>query len=151
MANIGYFESILSATPYNWTVPTFTNDNLRHEPTFESQRKTWTPTLAAFSGTPTVTTAAYKISGGGVAYDLNVSGTSNGTTFTITAPFLNAASFNLTRLGAYAVNNGSALTGATRLRIATGTNVIDLYSNAATGAWTGSATKSAQFEIDNYI
>ena len=63
MANIGYFEAILSATPYNWTVPTFTNDNLRHEPTFESQVMTYVPAVTIITVGSGTLSGQYKISG----------------------------------------------------------------------------------------
>ena len=97
MANIGYFEAVLSlsGTSHLWTVPTFTNDNLRHEPTFDSQWKTWTPTASA-SGSLTYTSvtvnhAKYKVVPYGVKYKVRTSGTLGGSasnTLFLTKPFL---------------------------------------------------------------
>jgi len=66
MANIGYFEATLSAgAGYTWTVPTFTNLNLRHNPTFESQIMTYTPThtrvTTPYTNAPTTNKAEYKV------------------------------------------------------------------------------------------
>ena len=153
MANIGYFEATLSlsGTGHLWTVPAFTGNNLRHEQTFESQEMTWTPTAEEFSGTPTVNFAQYRVNRHQVRYDVSITGTSDGTALTITAPFLNAASFNITALGGFATDGGTPLTTAYRLRIASGTNVIDAYSDTSSGAWTGSSTKSVIFFIESEI
>ena len=67
MENIGYFEAILSlsGTSHLWTVPTFTNLNLRHEQTLSSRILSWTPTLSrsggAYSNDPTLGSAGYQI------------------------------------------------------------------------------------------
>ncbi|MDX1379304.1 MAG: hypothetical protein R3307_10665, partial [Anaerolineales bacterium] len=66
MANIGYFEAQnTGSAAYDWSVSAFTNDNLRHEPTFESRSLQWNPTWSGNgSMTVTLTTlqyATYKI------------------------------------------------------------------------------------------
>ena len=97
MANIGYFEAVLSlsGTSHLWTVPTFTNDNLRHQPTYDSQWKTWTPAASA-SGSLTYTSvtvnhAKYKVVPNGVKYKVKTTGTLGGSASNIlylTKPFL---------------------------------------------------------------
>ena len=154
MANIGYFEAILSlsGTSHLWTVPTFTNDNLRHEPTFESQQMTYTPTLTGFSGTPTVGAAVYQVKHNLIHIALdNISGTSNATTFTVTSPFSNTATTNYLSVGGSLTDNGSVLTVAGRVGMSTSTNIIGIFTDMASGVWTGSGTKGAYFSMTHYI
>lgn len=69
VANIGYFEATLSlsGTSHLWTVPTFTNVNLRHEPTFETRDLDWTPVhdrvTTTYTNLPTVSNAHYQVVG----------------------------------------------------------------------------------------
>lgn len=87
MANIGYLEATLSAgAGYTWTVPTFTGNNLRHEPTYESQWMTWAPTYSA-SGSLTYTSvtsnvAKYKIASKRLLPSLKATGTLGGSAST---------------------------------------------------------------------
>lgn len=98
MANIGYFEATLSlsGTGHLWTVPTFTNDNLKHEKTLVSRWRTWNPVWTALgSGTPTygsvaVAFARYQVVPSGINHMLRASGTTGGSTVTTilaTLPF----------------------------------------------------------------
>lgn len=88
-------------------------------------------------------TYRYAVVGKLVFLVIAVSGTSNATTTSIALPFAAPHSVG-TRSGAtgYAVDNGVALTGASRWAIAQGGGTIDFYSNMALGAWTASGTKS---------
>ena len=88
-------------------------------------------------------TYRYAVVGKLVFLVIAVSGTSNATTASIALPFA-APSLVGTRGGAtgYAVDNGVALTGASRWAIPQGGGTIDFYSNMAAGAWTASGTKA---------
>ncbi len=85
----------------------------------------------------------YAVVGKLVFLAIAVSGTSNATTTSIALPFAAPDSVG-TRSGAtgYAVDNGVALTGASRWAIVQGGGTIDFYSNMALGAWTASGTKA---------
>jgi len=95
VANIGLFAATLSAgAAYTWTVPTFTNVNLRHEPTFETDWMTWLPASSAGGsltyGSVTYPLARYRIMRHKVEYELCASGTLGGTASTnisFTLPF----------------------------------------------------------------
>ncbi len=68
LVNIGYFEATLSAgAGYTWTVPTFTNLNLKSQPTLDSNSMTWVPqhtrSTTTYTGFPTVNNANYIIKG----------------------------------------------------------------------------------------
>jgi len=60
MVNVGYFEATLSltGTGHLWTVPTFTSENLRNEPTFETRMFTYAPTWVNL--TTTTGTESYQ-------------------------------------------------------------------------------------------
>ena len=77
VANIGYFEAILSlsGTGHLWSVPTFTGDNLRHQPTYESQIMSYTPTHTsaggAYTNAPTNAFARYAIKNENLWYEID--------------------------------------------------------------------------------
>lgn len=147
VANIGYFEATLSlaGTSHLWTVPTFTNVNLRHEPTFQTQRLIWAPAPTGYSAVPTSNMYQYMI-------DRNLlygwisegaDGTSNATTLTITLPFsvltLTAASWN--GMG-NARDNTAALTTAIRINLTSAATTAGIFPNqSGTSAWTASGGK----------
>lgn len=95
VANIGYFEATLSAgAGYTWTVPTFDNTNLKHEPTFESRWMDWVPatgTSGSLTWTSiTISYAKYRVVSNKVDIKASISGTLGGTasiTLTFTLPF----------------------------------------------------------------
>lgn len=108
---------------------------------------TWSPTVVGFSST---TTALYYYTtvGKTVLFTIQVSGTSNSTSFTITLPTASASHItNLEGTITLALNNGAVVTPSPRWEVvpATSTTVMNLYSTLSAGAWTGSGTKSAQF------
>lgn len=110
VANIGYFEATLSlsGTSHLWTVPAFTNANLKSAPTFETRWLDWTPAYSA-SGSLTYTSvttavAKYKIVGESeLHYEIRATGTLGGTastTLSATLPFEGAQSANNMSTGA---------------------------------------------------
>ena len=144
MVNIGYFEATLSGgAGYTWTVPTFTNDNLHSEPTYVTKFFAWSPVQNAFSTPPTVT-ARYRVIDHAIEYEYytDTQGTSNGTAFTVTMPFLAAQDALI--LVSLARDNGT-YTSAAYGYIAAASSTATLYSTAAGTSWTGSGTKSAWF------
>lgn len=48
--NIGRFAATLSASPYNWSVPTFDSSNLIQRPIFETRKLGYVPTTYGFAG-----------------------------------------------------------------------------------------------------
>ena len=146
MANIGYFEAILSLsrTGHLWSVPTFTGDNLRHAPTMRSQRMTWTPTTGGYSADPT---GIYEYILDGALMFLYVretaNGTSNATNLTYTAPMTAVTLTGFVWLGiAAAFDNTASLTTTSRVEIPSASNVLTLYPNMSGGStWTGSGGK----------
>ncbi len=93
--NIGNFHVTNSGTAsFNWSVPTFTSLNLRHEYQQESDWLTWAPVYTA-SGSLTYTSvsttfAKYKHTPNGIRWELRASGTLGGTASTqllCTVPF----------------------------------------------------------------
>lgn len=140
---IGRFAATLSATAsFNWSVPTFTNANLIQYPIYETRWMTYAPTLAGFSSNPSTTVYRYKVFTDRVRIDLNqgVNGTSNATTFTITAPLARATLTNsFSAVACYApVDNGTLQTTPAFASLASGASTINVYKNAdgGTTAWT---------------
>jgi hypothetical protein len=81
-------------------------------------------------------------------YTRKTEGTSNATTFTITAPFTSRTITGM-RWSAYlheAVDNGSYLTGGSYATLTTGSSTIELYK-AAGANWTNSGSKAATFAM----
>lgn len=60
VVNIGRFAATLSATPFVWSVPTFTSTNLKQRPTYETRPLNWTPTYSG-SGLLTYTSVTTLI------------------------------------------------------------------------------------------
>ena len=81
---IGRFAATLSASAaYQWSVPTFTNDNLINRPIYETRWLLWQPTYSA-SGSMTWTsvltyTASYQIRGDTLYFAVSAIGTTGGT------------------------------------------------------------------------
>ncbi len=73
---IGRFAATLSltGTSHLWTVPTYTNANLRHAPIFETREMEWTPAFSrsggAYSNLPTLSYANYQIIGKRLFYSV---------------------------------------------------------------------------------
>lgn len=150
---IGRFAATLSAgAGYTWTVPTFTSANLVQQPIFETRRLTYAPQGTGFSGTPTVTAARYQVDGQRCRVDIdNFSGTSNGTGFTITAPFANGSTCTYQGVAGLLVDNSASLTVPGRVDMQAGTAVIILYKDMNVGTWTNSGTKGAYFNLTFFL
>jgi hypothetical protein len=137
---IGRFDAILSAgTGYTWTLPG--TQIIVQRPIFETEERTWTPTMGGFSGTPTVT-ARYIIKGPLIfIYILVNSGTSNANTFTFTGPIKALRPGYLLGSGQ---DNTANLSTAVLVAIEAGANLFTLSPTPA-GApttWTASGSKS---------
>jgi len=136
MMNIGYFEATLSAgAGYTWTVPTFTSDNLRHQPTHSSRWMTWTPVITGYSANPTGEAYLYRVYGES-QYEVDMledtPGTSNLTTKTYTLPFIATAKTYI--ILASPQDNGTQK-AAGLLRCNSGLNTADAFLSAF-GGWT---------------
>lgn len=114
----------------------------------------YTPVWTGFSADPTVAAAEYSRYGKTCTIRITTSatGTSNATTTTVTAPF-NAATTNL-QYGPVPVtaNNSAGLSapGLVQTR-QTSSNVLDLYTTIAAGAWTASGGKRVSFTFTYHI
>lgn len=150
--NIGSFEATLSlsGTSHLWTVPTFTNANLKHEPTFASNWMTWTPTLTGFSANPSSTIYQYRVEGKEIQIRVRQAGdgTSNATTFSLTAPFtaqtLTNGSWQTSSL--VVIDNGAATTTPGLVSIGSASNSINLRPNTnGSATWTAANGKRVGF------
>jgi len=138
--NIGRFAATLSAgAGHTWTVPTFTNANLIQEPIYESRWLGWIPTLTGFSVLPAGTIANYRITNQNVNLIFRTSGaagTSNATTFTVTAPM---AAIVIVFLGyAHVINNGTGVVGGCRIE---SNNIINMTNGENSLGFTASGGK----------
>jgi hypothetical protein len=143
--NIGRFAATLSASPsFNWSVPSFTNANLIQEPIYETRILRWTPTATGFSALPTDIFYMYKLTGTGIMLNIRErnDGTSNATTFTLTAPFeCRDIGFTIFMSPVQVGNNSATLTTPGQLRIVGNSRTMDVFTNMASGAWTASGGK----------
>ena len=149
MANTGYFEAILSltGTGHLWTVPTFTNDNLRHEPTYRSRWVTWLPVPNAddgYSAVPTATVYRYMVDHYDCVYEIQetTGGTSDQTYKKYTAPFTAATVTNMYWTGFISAPQDNGSYGANGfVQIQSNSNVMTM-NRSALAAWTASGTAS---------
>lgn len=112
--------------------------------------KPYTPTFGGFSVNPTYT-AKYFLVAKLCVVDIFMSaaGTSNATTFTVTAPFASA-----TIAGKYwgtvwwtGIDNGAVLAVPGRVIIQSASNVMTVMKDMALGAWTNANGKLADFTL----
>lgn len=144
--NIGRFAATLSlsGTSHLWTVPTFTNINLRHSPIYETRWLSWEPSPTGFSAVPTATVYVYRFVGTDIQlrYREGTNGTSNATTFTATAPFtaltVTNGNWNTQTNG---VDNGTVLTVSSAIAITTGSNTLTMLKDFSGAAWTNANGK----------
>lgn len=126
VVNIGRFAATLGATAsFNWSVPTYTSANLRHQPTFETRWTSYQPTFSANGSmtytTVTTTKAVYQIRNNNCEVWVSASGTTGGTAsnlLLLTVPF-DALYASLTPSG-YG-NTSDASSTAARVFMAAGT------------------------------
>ena len=105
----------------------------------------YTAVVTGFSVDPTSMSSRYSINGNRctVIHWEGASGTSNATTFTVSAPTpASASALSTVEEAAYVMDNGAAAAGSLRVN-ASGT-VINVYK-AALGAFTASGSKRASF------
>lgn len=112
---------------------------------------TWTPTVTGFSANPTAVYRYLFLPNKLVlAYVyMTAAGTSNATTFTISAPIVAATVTNMVWEVpcSFAKDNSSALTAPARAYIGSAGTDFTLTKDLAGASWTNSGTKSANFTI----
>lgn len=82
VAVIGRFAATLSASAsYNWSVPTYTNTNLKQYPIFHTRSLSWVGAVTAGAGTPTTVTStcAYQFDKNLMFVSVEVTVTNKGT------------------------------------------------------------------------
>lgn len=144
---IGRFAATLSlsGTGYLWTVPTFTNENLKHAPVYETRELNWTPTPSrsstGYTNAPTITYANYQIIGRRLFYSTTYAqhASPGGSGYqTVTLPFQAAQNasgtgFNLSDAYALAIFVASATLAGLRLFKYDGT--AEAVASKTYGAW----------------
>lgn len=113
--------------------------------------RNWVPTFGGYSVAPTGGIYRYCLIGKLCIITISMpnGGTSDATSFTITAPFIskNTANHYCGAVLSYAVDNGVALTVAARASLGPNTTTINLYTNMASGTWTASGAKRVYFTL----
>jgi hypothetical protein len=109
---------------------------------------TWTPVPTACGASPANGIGTYVKIGKKVTATFSIpsNNTSSGTTFTVTGlPFTSANLTNHVWAGVcgYAIDNGVALTGASKWQVTGNSTTVLLYTNMGSGAWTASGVKRA--------
>jgi hypothetical protein len=108
----------------------------------------WTPAYTGFSVDP-VQECTYTVIGRLCWLTVglwSVAGTSNATGFTLTAPFA-AAMAPITYFPVRLMDNGVVSPTSGMARIASGSNVISLFTNWAGAAWTNANGKAGSFAL----
>ena len=141
--NIGRFAATLSAGAwYTWTVPTFTSINLIQRPIYNTRLLTYAPTIVGYSAAPTATYYRYKVTWTWVFLKIRewTAWTSNNVSTTYTAPFTEP---NLARwtTPTQLVDNNATPTTPWMAQLSTNTNVVTMYKDYNSGAWTNSGNK----------
>lgn len=103
----------------------------------------YTPTFSGFSSSPTVGQARFKVDGASCTLVIHQSanGTSNATTFTITAPIAHAYNGFQILTAAAALDNGSQGSAAPYVLFTGNTSTIEVYKDMTAAAWTASGGK----------
>lgn len=109
----------------------------------------YTPTFGGFSANPASPIAHFRVDGGMVSVDVRLAatGTSNATSFTVSAPFTAKTVTNM-NWGVtlwQAEDNGSQISVAARAVLPSASSTISLDTNMAGGLWTASGQKRGSF------
>lgn len=134
---IGRFSAILSLTPFNWSVPTFTPINLVQKPIYEGRLLQCFTTFTWFSANPTYTNF-YQVLPGNHIYlmvDQTANGTSNATWFTMTMPCINSRA---KLVPVITIDNGSQTAWYANIAAS---NIINMYPSVALWNFTASGSK----------
>lgn len=139
--NIGRFAATLSGgAGYTWTVPTYTNINLKHVPTFDTRVTTCATTITGTSAY--ACTVTYQIVNKQMYYShvATAAGTGSTTGFTVTMPFNAAGLVTNLFLG---IDNSAY--GFNTYFTTSGSNVVTLCKGAGITAasWTASGNRLA--------
>lgn len=143
---VGRFAATLSATAsFNWSVPTFTANNLINRPIYETNWLAWVPTQTGWGGSPpTGGIYRYQIRMKDLTWQIIQpnSATSTTTEVIFTIPFAAAtiASVMWAAYVARGINNGTTLS-TTYGDIASAGTTIGFYVDFGGTAWTASGNK----------
>lgn len=110
----------------------------------------WTPAFTGFSVAPAGGIYRYIVIGKLCTCFVRMpnAGTSNATTFTLTAPFTAVAIASDSWYAAVlATDNGALIANPGLASISANSNVINLYTGFALAAWTATGNKAAQFTL----
>lgn len=106
------------------------------------------PVFTGFSIAPTSLVSRCTMVGSLVTYQYvyAATGTSNATSYTMTAPFKALQQYE-EGWGSYVFNNGVALTAPSLVNTQAGTNVLDIYRDVSGAAWAAANDKASTVKI----
>lgn len=124
-----------------------TNDSLLigdgavNQEIFVGSFKAFSSTIGGCSGTPSQT-VRYSIIGRTVIVLYNISGTSNGATFTMTVPVASANAGITVYAPARGIDNGSNISTPIELYLPAATTTVQFFKDWAATAWTATGSKA---------
>lgn len=162
VVNIGRFNAILGVSAsYNWSIPA--SDIVIDRPIYETRVLNWLPTQVGFSVVPTAASCLYEYRLDGDRVFVNVeqgaNGTSNATSFTLTAPLTSTNTTNYVSLILipFQVDGGTSESAKGHVQVGVNSNILQLFRAATVGGatsatgWTNSGNKRARFVLDYRI
>lgn len=106
--------------------------------------QTWKPTITGFSGSPS-SNCKWLQTGNLVFCEIQISGTSNANTFTLTLPHTSVNGMTGSAEGmAAVVDNGIALTTPGRVFVLNTSNLLQVFTTLASGVFTNVGSKAAR-------
>ncbi|MBD3353506.1 MAG: hypothetical protein GF364_18630 [Candidatus Lokiarchaeota archaeon] len=143
--------NVQQASDNDWEAPSTTK--IINKPIFETDWLQWTPTFTGFSSDPSIVVTKYKVKKGEcIITGAAVSGTSNSTDFSFTAPIscINESANNF-YLVTRCQDNGSIPSTPGHININNNTKTLNCYTDLNIGTWTGSNNKGIYFTNFKYL
>jgi len=144
VTNIGRFRAQLSASAgFNWSIASALVINY---PIFATEYLTWLPTLVGFSVNPTNVIYQYRldVKNCTVRSRQSANGTSNATNFTMSTPFtaLSITNGAWQSIAIPVIDNGAGASATPGfVQITSASNVISVFKDASSAAWTNANGK----------
>lgn len=142
--------TITGGTDYTFTNNPVTSNAYSHaaSPLNFPQWFTYLPVYTGFSADPTGGMTRFCVTGRTCLLDIRTSsGTSNATTYTLTAPITSKDNGAVYQAHARTIDNGTTPTTPGLAELTNGSTTINAYKDAAGNAWTGSSTKVSTFQL----
>lgn len=147
---IGFIRADFTDSSNDWAIQTGISDVVTGR-TCDGLHQPWRPTYTGFSSAPTLNPARTRWSQTGrtitIWIDTSINGTSNATTFTMTAP---AKAAIRTYGAALTVDNSTTQASTGRMEFNAGTQSFDVFKDWASALFTASGGKTANFGFTSF-